>query len=128
MTQDYTYRLFIDGKWVDGTGDDTLTVINPATEQQIGVVPEGTVEDARTAISAARTAFDDGPWGRTTPQERAVVLNAMADIMQRRWDELIALNIAEAGSTKALAEFLQVGAPIEAMRDFADRVLPKYEF
>jgi aldehyde dehydrogenase (NAD+) len=128
VAQDLTYRLFIDGKWVDGSGDETLTVINPATEAVIGTVPLGTVADAEAAVKAARRAFDDGPWGRSTPMERASFLLRMADILQRRWDELIDLNIAEAGSTRALAAFLQVGAPLEHLRDYAERVLPSYQF
>jgi aldehyde dehydrogenase (NAD+) len=128
MAQDLTYRLFINGEWLDGSGSETVTVINPATEAVIGAVPIGTVADAQAAVRAARAAFDDGPWGRSTPKERAAVLLRMADILQRRWEELIALNIAEAGSTRALAEFLQVGAPLEHLRDFAERVLPSYQF
>jgi acyl-CoA reductase-like NAD-dependent aldehyde dehydrogenase len=128
MTQDLTYRLFIDGAYVDAAGEQTIAVVNPATEQQIGVVPEGSVEDSRRAITAARKAFDEGPWGRSTPRERAAVLGRMADIMQRRFAELVDLNIAEAGSIRPLAEFLQVGVPIEHLRDFADRVLYKYDF
>ncbi|WP_375482576.1 aldehyde dehydrogenase family protein [uncultured Jatrophihabitans sp.] len=125
---DLSYTLFIDGKYVDASGDATITVINPATEERIGVVPEGTVEDAKRAVGAARRAFDDGPWGRSTPRERAKVLSAMADIMTRRYAELVDLNIAEAGSIRPLAEFLQVGVPIEHLRDFAERVLYKYDF
>lgn len=128
MAQDLTYRLFIDGKWVDASGDETLTVINPATEAEIATVPQGTVADAQAAIQAARTAFDEGPWSRMTPIERAAVMSRMADILGRRWDELIALNVAEAGSTQALAQFLQVGVPLEHLRDFAERVLPAYQF
>jgi acyl-CoA reductase-like NAD-dependent aldehyde dehydrogenase len=129
VTQDYTYRLYIDGKWVDGTGGEPpLVVLNPATEEEIGVVPVGSVDDARAAIQSARNAFDQGPWSRSMPRDRAKVLGRMADIMRRRWCEIVALNVAEAGSTQALAQFLQVGAPIEAIRDYADRVLPSYQF
>ena len=125
---DLAYKLFIDGNYVDASGDTTITVINPATEEQLGTVPEGTVADAQKAVGAARRAFDEGPWGRSTPRERAKVLGAMADIMTRRFSELVDLNIAEAGSIRPLAEFLQVGVPIEHMRDFAERVLYKYDF
>lgn len=125
---DLTYKLFIDGKYVDASGDATITVINPATQERLGLVPEGTVPDAQKAVAAARKAFDEGPWGRSTPQERAKVLGKMADIMTRRYPELVELNIAEAGSIRPLAEFLQVGVPIEHLRDFAERVLYKYDF
>jgi aldehyde dehydrogenase (NAD+) len=60
--------------------------------------------------------------------ERAAVILRMADILQRRWDELIELNIAEAGSTRLLAQFLQVGTPLEHLRDYAERILPAYQF
>jgi len=128
MTHQYTYRLFIDGQWTNGTGHDELKVVNPATEEVIGVVPEGTVADAHAAILAARKAFDEGPWGKSSPRDRAVVLSRMADVIERRFDELVELDIAEAGSTRHLAHALQIGAPLEAIRDFADRVLPQYQF
>jgi acyl-CoA reductase-like NAD-dependent aldehyde dehydrogenase len=128
MTHEYTYRLFIDGEWTEGSGNAALSVINPATEETIGLVPQGSIEDVRAAIRAARTAFDEGPWGRSTPKDRAAVLSRMADIIEGRFDELVELNIAEAGTTRQLARALQVGAPLEAIRDYADRVLPQYQF
>ena len=45
------YQLYIGGEWVDGTTDDGLDVINPATEETIGAVPQGAVAD----IDRART-------------------------------------------------------------------------
>jgi aldehyde dehydrogenase (NAD+) len=128
MSHEYNYRLFIDGEWTEGSGDEALPVFNPATEDEIGRVPQGTVQDIRSAVRAARVAFDEGPWGRSTPKERALTLGRMADIIERRFDELVELNIAEAGSTRMLARGLQIGAPLEAMRDYADRVLPQYRF
>ena len=103
MSHKYVYRLFIDGEWTEGSGDEALPVINPATEEEIGLVPQGTVQDVRAAVHAARVAFDEGPWGRATPKERALTLGRMADIIERRFDELVELNIAEAGSTRLLA-------------------------
>jgi aldehyde dehydrogenase (NAD+) len=127
MSYSYT-RMYIDGKWTEGTGRHGLPVINPATEEQIAEVPEGSVDDARAAIAAARRAFDEGPWWQTSPRERAAVLGRMADAIARRWDELIELNIAEAGSIRPLAETLQIGEPLASLRDYADRVLCQYEF
>jgi len=120
--------LFIDGQWVDASGDETVSVLNPATEAEIGVVPQASTDDAVKAIAAARTAFDEGPWPRMSARERAAIMARMADILYRRWDELIALNVAEAGSTQALAQFLQVGAGLESFRDYAERVLPAFQF
>jgi aldehyde dehydrogenase (NAD+) len=121
-------RLYVNGDWVVPSGDETVAVLNPATEEVIAHVPQGTLADTVAAIRAARRAFDEGPWPRMSPAERGAVLGRMADALRERYDELIALNIAEAGSTVALAHFLQVATPIEHLRDMADRVLPRYAF
>ena len=52
-------RLFIGGEWVEPAGDGSIEVVNPTTEQTVGRIPEGTVEDADRAVRAARAAFDD---------------------------------------------------------------------
>jgi aldehyde dehydrogenase (NAD+) len=121
-------KLYIDGRWVEPSGDEALSVLNPATGRQIATAPQGAVPDTVAAITAARRAFDDGPWPRMSPAERAVVLRRMADALRARYDELIALSIAEAGSTHLLAHFLQVATPIEHLADMAERVLPGYRF
>jgi aldehyde dehydrogenase (NAD+) len=123
-----TYQLFIDGQWVASDGGEALDVVNPATEEVIGTVPQGTSSDVVRAICSARRAFDEGPWPQTSPRERSKVLSRMADVMERRRDELIELNVREAGSVRALAETLQVGIPIAHFRDTAERVLLGYPF
>jgi aldehyde dehydrogenase (NAD+) len=128
MTEDKTYQLYIDGAWTEGTGNDALAVVNPATEAVIAEVPQASVADVRAAIAAARRAFDEGPWPHAAVRERAAVLRHMGEIMQRRRDELVALNVAEAGSSQMLAGFLQVGVPIDHLLDMADRVLPGFAF
>ena len=99
-----TYRLYIDGAWRDSEGDAVLTVLNPATEEVIGTVPDGTAGDVNRAVSAARRAFDEGPWPNFSPRERSAVLIRMADAMERRAGELKELAVREAGSTRALAD------------------------
>ncbi|OLL72003.1 Aldehyde dehydrogenase [Pseudonocardia sp. Ae168_Ps1] len=121
-------RLYIDGRFTDATGDGTVAVLNPATEEVLAEVAQGSVADTVAAITAARRAFDDGPWPRMRPAERASVLARMADALQSRYDALVDLNVAEAGSTRAMAHFLQVATPIEHLRDMADRALPGYSF
>jgi aldehyde dehydrogenase (NAD+) len=128
MTAVRTPNLYIDGTWVGSTGAETLEVINPATEELIGTVPQATPADVHRAVAAARQAFDAGPWPRMTPAERAAILANMAAELDRRRPELIELNIAEAGSTRALAEFLQIVTPIEHLADLAARVMPRFDF
>src|SRR5438477_10426938 len=92
-------RMFIDGQWVEAANRATYAIPNPATEETIGTAPDATVADMERAIAAARRAFDDGPWPRTTPHDRARVLRAIADGMERRKEEFRQMLIAEAGAT-----------------------------
>ncbi|MFV1362471.1 aldehyde dehydrogenase family protein [Mycolicibacterium elephantis] len=123
-----TRKLFIDGAWTDGAGEQTLQVLNPATEETIAEVPQASPADVDAAVRAARRAFDEGPWPSMSPVERGRILGAMADELARRRAELVELNITEAGSTRMLAEFLQVGTPIDHFADMVHRVLPQFEF
>ncbi len=114
------YDLFIDGTWTPGHGGE-LAVINPANGENIGRVPEASVEDIDAAVTAARHAFDEGPWPTMAPAERSRILLAFLDALTKRKESLLDLNMAEAGSTRMLADFLQVGIPLEHFRWFAER-------
>ena len=126
MGTEPTHRLYIGGAWTDGSGGEPTEVRNPATGEVVGRVPQATPEDVRQAVGAARRAFDEGPWPRMSVKERAEVMLTMAAVMERRLPELIDLNIAEAGSIRALAETIQVGIPIAHFRDMAERVMPTF--
>jgi acyl-CoA reductase-like NAD-dependent aldehyde dehydrogenase len=122
MTLTYNYDQFIDGAWTSGAAGASIDVINPATEESIGSVPQADVKDAHAAIEAARRAFDDGPWPWMTPRERAVVMKRFAEILDSRREHLKNLVIAEAGSTGMLADFIQVGGAIDIALSTADTV------
>ncbi|GAA3527029.1 aldehyde dehydrogenase family protein [Amycolatopsis ultiminotia] len=126
MTEDLSYRLYIGGSWTDGESTSRLEVVNPATEAVIGLVPQATRGDVVRAIEAARWAFDEGPWPRMSPQDRAKAMLRMAEVMERRMAEIVALNIAEAGSVPAMAESVQVGIPLRHFRDMAERVVSNF--
>ncbi|WP_030326365.1 aldehyde dehydrogenase family protein [Streptomyces sp. NRRL B-3229] len=128
MTTSYTFssQLYIDGRRTDASSDARIVVRNPATEETIAEVPEASPVDARRAVEAARRAFDEGPWPRMKPSERAAVLLRMAEEMERRLPELVAVNMAEAGSVRPLAETLQTLVPVAHLRDMAERVMPAF--
>jgi aldehyde dehydrogenase (NAD+) len=121
-------RQFIDGKWTDGAAEESLDVVNPATEEVLATVPVATPRDVQDAVAAARKAFDSGVWPRMRPSQRAEVMLRMAAEFERRRSELVELNIAETGSTRVLAGFLQIGKPIEHFADLAGRVVPAFNF
>ena len=102
-------RLFIGGEWVEPAGDGSIEVVNPTTEQIVGRIPEGTVEDADRAVRAARAAFED--WSRRTPFERAGFSAAIGAKLAERGDELAALFSTELGMPLTLSRMVQVGLP-----------------
>jgi aldehyde dehydrogenase (NAD+) len=117
----WEYHLFIDGRWEDGTGAEHLEVINPATEEIIGRVPQASTKDVTKAVQAARAAFDNGPWGRLTPQDRSKLMLRAAEEMTKRLPDFVELNIAEAGSVRDLAESTQTSVGIKHFTHWAER-------
>jgi aldehyde dehydrogenase (NAD+) len=102
-------RLFIGGEWVEPSGAGTIEVINPATEEVVGRVPEGAPHDADRALRAARAAFDS--WAATSPSERARYCEAIGAALAERGDEIAALVAAELGMPIRLARRIQAGLP-----------------
>src|SRR5690606_38486658 len=68
------------------------------------------------AISAARDAFDNGPWPRTPIAQRVEILGRMLDWLEGNRSRIIDLIIREAGATAMLADFLQFGIPMKHAR------------
>ena len=86
-------RLYIGGEWVEPAGAGTIEVVNSTTEEVIGSVPEGTVEDVDRAVEAAQDAFES--WSQTTVEERAETLQSIAEALGARMDEISVLVSAE---------------------------------
>ncbi len=74
-------KLLIGGEWVDGA-DGGYDVVNPATEEIVGVAPEASAAQALDAARAAQEAFP--AWSRTTPEARAELLAKAADAIKAR--------------------------------------------
>ncbi|MDO9713065.1 aldehyde dehydrogenase family protein [Paracraurococcus lichenis] len=103
-------RMLIDGKWLEAASGKTFETINPATGEVLARVAEGDVEDVDRAVEAARRAFT-GPWSRAKPFERQSLLLKLADLVERHFDELAALDT------------LDMGAPISRTRGSRLRAL-----
>ncbi|MDF2681716.1 MAG: betaine-aldehyde dehydrogenase [Brevibacillus sp.] len=94
---DTVQKMYIDGQWVEGANSETRVIINPATGEEIGIVTEGTREDAKTAIKAARRAFDQDGWQESKARDRATLLSKIADLLEQRVDEFAALDTLNNG-------------------------------
>jgi len=104
----YDYdRLLIGGQWVEPAGDGVFEIRSPHDGRLIGRTPEAAQGDVDRAVAAARRAFDEGPWPRMSPAERAAVITRFAAIHRAQADELAALTTAENGSAIWFTRMLQ---------------------
>jgi aldehyde dehydrogenase (NAD+) len=115
------YQLYIGGEWVEATGDDGLDVINPATEESIGAVPQASIADVDRAVAAARRAFEEGAWRKLKPRERSDALLRFMQTVADRRAELVDLIIAEAGAARWVADALQFETGFRYAQWFAER-------
>lgn len=100
MYHDKNFGLYIDGKWGWGTGTQKKTVLDPATEEVIGHIPDATPDDIDHALKAAEAGF--AAWRRVQPWERSAKLRKVADLLRGRINELAVVMSTETG--KPLAE------------------------
>ncbi|MEE2060438.1 aldehyde dehydrogenase [Rhodococcus artemisiae] len=90
-------QVFIGGHWVDSTGDEWIDVVDSFSEEKVARVRAATTEDVAKAVAAARGSFDKGEWASRTMAERADVLDAIADRLEQRVDELTPIGVIEVG-------------------------------
>ena len=103
-------KLFIDGKWVNSVSGKTFDTLNPATEEVITSIAEGDSADIDLAVTAARKAFEDGPWRKTDARERGKVLLRVMDLIEKNKDELALLETLDNG--KPISETINADLPL----------------
>jgi betaine-aldehyde dehydrogenase len=85
------HSLYIDGRFVASQAGRWIDVIDPSTQEVIARVPDGDDRDIDAAVTAARRAFESGPWKDTTAQDRGRILFRLAQIVRENataWAEL----------------------------------------
>ncbi|HKA21966.1 MAG TPA: aldehyde dehydrogenase family protein [Blastocatellia bacterium] len=118
-------KLYINGKWAPPAGSGMLDVINSTTEEVMGRIPEGTVEDIDKAVGAARGAFES--WAGKLPGERAEFLQKVAAGLSSRQSEIASIIASEVGMPLPLATAVQAGLPALVMGNYA-KLLSNYSF
>jgi aldehyde dehydrogenase (NAD+) len=111
-------KFYINGKWVEPRSKNTMPVINPATEEQIGTVAMGNAEDVDLAVSAANEAFVT--FSQTSIQERLDLLIKIKDVTQKRFEELVKAMSTEMGAPMTMARDAQADAAIGHLDGFID--------
>jgi aldehyde dehydrogenase (NAD+) len=117
--------VYVDGAWVPSAGSGSIDVIDAATEEVIGRIPEGTAGDADRAVAAARRAFDG--WSQTPREERAKYLQRITEGLQGRMQEIGQTVSREVGMPINLATMIQAGLPAMTFGSMGE-LLDTYEF
>ena len=118
-------QFYIGGEWVDPITDQRLDVINPATEQAIGEVAMGGVEDVDRAVAAAVAAFDS--FSQTSREERVGLLSRIVDAYKNRIPDVAKAISEEMGAPMGLAMAAQAPAGLGHLLSTLS-VLKRFEF
>ena len=118
-------NFYIDGKWVPPVKANPHDVINPANEEPCGRISLGSAADVDKAVKAARAAFET--WSRTTPAERAAVLDKIIAVYQKRLPEMAETISMEMGAPMPLAQSSQAPAGLGYLMD-ARKQLDTFKF
>ncbi|ABF12065.1 2-hydroxymuconic semialdehyde dehydrogenase [Cupriavidus metallidurans] len=111
------YRNYVDGRFEEAA--NLFPNLSPVDGSIVGHVCEADASQVDRAVQAARAAME-GPWGNTSAAERARVLHAVADGIERRFDEFVAAEVADTGRTEQQARALDIRRGVLNFRTFAD--------
>ena len=83
-----TFKMFVNGKWVDSENGSTFESINPSIGKSWALIPEATANDVNNAVEAAYKAFNEGEWSKITPTQRGKYLRKLGDLLAEKSEEL----------------------------------------
>ena len=96
-------QMFINGQFVNAASGRTFDTPNPATGETLARVAEGDAEDINRAVTAARKAFEEGPWSRMSPSERGRIIWRIGDLILEHTNELAQLESLDNGKPYVIA-------------------------
>lgn len=116
-----SYKLFIDGEFVDAEGGASLDVFNPATGEKISKIADASKADVDKAVAAARKAFES--FRRTSVYERSALLNKIADVLEQNAEFIATVETIDNGKPIRETRAVDVAWSIEHFRYFAGVIL-----
>ncbi len=115
--------LFINGQWRAGSSDETIKVLNPATEEVIGTVAKAVRHDLDAAVAAAQQGL--AIWSQTSPLDRSRLMRRAASILRERKDDIAGLMTREQG--KPLPESTaEIGLAADIIEWFSEEAKRTY--
>ncbi len=119
--------MLIDGKLVESSGGGTFDNINPATEEVLGPVADGTAADMAAAVTAARAAFDTSGWATDRELRKRCLLQLQA-ALEREREELRAELVAEVGCPVLATYGPQLDAPLKEALTWPAEMIDRFEW
>jgi betaine-aldehyde dehydrogenase len=111
------FKNFVNGDHVDAASGETMAVVNPVTGEQYATAPLSGPADIDAAMGAASAAFEG--WRNTTPSQRSLAMFRIADAVEARADELIALEVENTGKPVSLTTSEEIPPMVDQIRFFA---------
>ncbi|XP_061395852.1 aldehyde dehydrogenase, mitochondrial-like [Musca vetustissima] len=112
--------LFINNEWHKSKSGKTFETINPSIEKSIAEIQCAGKEDVNLAVQAARNAFKLGsPWRRMDASQRGVLINRLADLLERDIVYLASLETLDNGKPFAMSYNVDLPMAIKNLRYFA---------
>ena len=112
-----TFQNFINGQRTDARSGETIPIVNPSTGEKYAESARSGAEDIDVAMKAADSAFEG--WSNATPSERSLALLKIADALEERAEEMIALEVENTGKPTELVRSEEVPPMIDQIRFFA---------
>src|SRR5487761_912554 len=114
-----TRKMLINGKWEEDASGKTFASFNPATGEVLANVAEGDREDINRAVSAARAAFETGPWSRMSPAKRGKLIWKLGDLIEEHLEELAQIESLDNGKPLTVARAADVPLSAEHFHYYA---------
>jgi phenylacetaldehyde dehydrogenase len=112
-------KMLIDGKWLEAASGNTFPTYNPATGEILAHVAEGNGTDVDRAVTAARNAFESGPWRRLTASERGRLIWKLADLLESHLEEFAQLESLDNGKPIGVARAADLPLAVDLFRYMA---------
>jgi betaine-aldehyde dehydrogenase len=110
-------KNFVNGKFIEATGDDRLDIIDPSTAQPYATSPVSSAGDVQNAYASAGAAFET--WGDSTPGERQLALFRIADAMEARAEEFADVESRDTGKPRDTLVENEIMPSVDQIRFFA---------
>ena len=112
-------NMLINGEWMPALSGETFSVENPANGDELTQVASGSAQDIDLAVSAARKAFDLGPWSEMSPSERSKRLWTLGNLIDQHAEELSQLESLDNGKPLTVARAADIPLSAEMFRYMA---------